>query len=93
MNEDFIQTGHPFGKKNARISRERYNLFKTAIMDALRQREMTHTELLAQVDKDLRGRFEGNMGWNVMVVKLDLEARKIVERSSSKPQRYRVKET
>jgi len=41
--------------------------------------------------KSLKGKFSGNVGWHVMVVKLDLEARKLIERTSSSPQKYRLK--
>jgi len=58
---------------------------------ALRSKELTHTELLNKVNKSLTGKFSGNVNWYAETVKLDLEARKIIERTSSKPQKYRLK--
>jgi hypothetical protein len=62
-----------------------------AIVEALRNKELTHTELFNQLDKSLKGKFSDNISWYGETVKLDLEARKIVERTSSRPQRYRLK--
>jgi len=58
---------------------------------ALRGKELTHSELLDKVNKGLRGKFSGNISWYAETVKLDLEARTIIERTSSKPQKYRLK--
>jgi len=58
---------------------------------ALRGKEFTHSELLDKVNKGLKGKFSGNISWYAETVKLDLEARKIIERTSSKPQKYRLK--
>jgi hypothetical protein len=40
---------------------------------------------------DLKGKFSDNISWYAETVKLDLEARKKIERTSSKPQKYRLK--
>jgi hypothetical protein len=91
MNEDKILTKHPLGKSGKNISKRNYDLFKQAIVSTLRGRELTHTELVDQLNKRLRGKFSGNVSWYAETVKLDLEARKLIARSSSKPQRYRAK--
>ena len=54
---------------------------------ALCGKELTHSELLDKVNKGLKGKFSGNISWYAETVKLDLEARKIIERTSSKPQK------
>jgi len=54
----------------------------------LAKRELTHTELFAQAGKNLRGKFVGNVSWSAETVKLDLEARKVIERTDSTPQKY-----
>jgi hypothetical protein len=41
--------------------------------------------------KHPQGKTGRNISWYGETVKLDLEARKIIERTPSKPQRYRVK--
>jgi hypothetical protein len=91
MPEEIVATRHPLGKSNKPVGRKSYELFQQAIVSALKSRELTHTELVEQVEKSLRDKFSGNVSWHVMTVKLDLEARNVIERTSSKPQRYRLK--
>ena len=91
MAEEKILTKHPQGKTGRNISKKSYDTLKTAILDALRKKELTHTELFEQLNKNLKGKFDGNISWYGETVKLDLEARKIIERTDSRPQRYRVK--
>jgi hypothetical protein len=90
MAEEKIVTKHPLGKTGRNISKEKYDALKSAILCVLKDRELTHTELFNQLNKRLKGRFSGNVSWYGETVKLDLEARKIIERSSSKPQKYRL---
>jgi uncharacterized protein (DUF2461 family) len=91
MNEEKILTKHPQGKSGKNIAKSNYETLKKAILSALRNRELTHTELFDQLNMKLEGKFSGNISWYGETVKLDLEARKIVERTSSKPQKYRLK--
>jgi hypothetical protein len=91
MAEGKILTKHPLGKGGENISRESYETIKKAILAALKTNELTHTELTDQLNKNLKGKFSGNISWYGETVKLDLEARKIIERTSSKPQKYRLK--
>ena len=44
-----------------------------------------------QLNKNLKGKLPGNISWYGETVKLDLEARKIIERTGPKPQTYRVR--
>ena len=91
MAEEKILTKHPQGKTGRNISKKSYDTLKTAILTALRKKELTHTELFEQLNKTLKGKFDGNISWFGETVKLDLEARKIIERSNSKPPRYKVR--
>jgi hypothetical protein len=91
MAEEKIFTKHPRGKSGKNISKQKYEALKGAILSALKNGELTHTELFNQLNKSLKGRFSGNISWYGETVKLDLEARKMIERTSSKPQRYRLK--
>lgn len=91
MAEDKILTKHPLGKSGKNISRQKYDSLKKAILSALRGKELTHTELFARLNQGLKGGFSGNISWYAETVKLDLEARKVIERSSSKPPKYRLK--
>jgi hypothetical protein len=91
MTKEKILTKHPLGKSGKNISKQKYEALKKAILSALRSSELTHTELFNQLSKRLRNKFAGNISWYEETVKLDLEARKIIERTSSKPQKYRLK--
>ena len=88
--EEKILTKHPLGKSGKNIGRQKYEAVKEAILSALKNRELTHTELFDQLNKSLKSKFPGNIGWYGETVKLDLEARKIIERTPSKPQKYRL---
>jgi hypothetical protein len=91
MKEEKILTKHPLGKSGKNIDKQRYETLKKAILSALLNKELTHTELFKQLNKSLKSKFSGNVSWYGETVKLDLEARKIIERTSSKPQKYRRK--
>ena len=91
MKENKILTKHPLGKSGKSISRQKYDALKKAILSSLRSKELTHTELFGQLKRGLKGRFSGNISWYAETVKLDLEARKVIERTSSKPPEYRLK--
>src|SRR5690348_11628983 len=89
--EENITTKHPLGKTGRNISRAKYDAVKGAILSALRDKQLTHSELLSLLDKSLKSGFAGNISWYGETVKLDLEARNVIERTSSKPQKYRLK--
>ena len=90
-NEEKILTKHPLGKTGRNISKQRYDVLKQAIEGVLRIKDLTHTDLMDQLNRKLKGKFSGNISWYAETVKLDLEARRIIERTSSKPQRYRLR--
>src|SRR5438309_2290821 len=91
MKEEKILTKHPLGKSGKNIDRQKYETLKKAIVTALKNKELTHTELSNRLNQTLKSKFSGNISWYGETVKLDLEARKIIERTSSKPPKYRVK--
>ncbi len=86
-----ILTKHPSGKSGRNIDRQKYDNVKAAILSALKNRELTHTELFNELNQRLKSKFAGNISWYGETVKLDLEARKTIERTPSKPQKYRLK--
>ena len=90
MTEEKILTKHPQGKNGKNIDIETYAMFKDAILSALQNKELSHTELFNQLNKKLKNEFSGNISWYGETVKLDLEARKLIERTDSKPQKYRL---
>ena len=92
MTEEKILTKHPLGKSGKNISKETYDLFKGAIVSTLKGKELTHGELFDRLNRDLKNTFSGTVSWYAETVKLDLEARKVIERTDARPQKYRVKQ-
>jgi hypothetical protein len=91
MKDEKIQTLHPEqGKTNKRISLEKYNVIKESILSILKDCEPTHTELMEQLYSNVKDTFEGGVQWYGETVKLDLEARKIITRTKSKPEKYKL---
>jgi hypothetical protein len=91
MKEEKILTKHPLGKSGKNISKQKYETLKKAILSALQKKELTHTELFDRLNKTLKGKFSGNISWYGETIKLDLEARKTIERTSDKPAKYRLR--
>jgi hypothetical protein len=94
MKEEQIQTLHPQpGKINKRISLNKYNDIRENILKILSKKELTHTELMEKLYSNVKDHFEGGVQWYGETVKLDLEARKIIERTNTKPEKYRLRTT
>lgn len=91
MTEAKILTRHPLGKSGRSVKKQDYEIVKGAIVSALKNEDLTHTDLLNHVNKSLKGKFSGNISWYAETVKLDLEARKILARTPSKPQKYHLR--
>lgn len=92
MAEEKTLTRHPDRNKSGkRISKEKYDVIKQAMLSALRGKDLTHNQLFSNLEVKLAGKFDGNISWYGETVKLDLEARKIIERTKSKPPKYRLK--
>jgi hypothetical protein len=91
--EEKIMTLHPEqGKSGVNISKRKYDVIRAAILESLGTREeMTFTELNRDVHDRLEGGVDGSISWYVTTVKLDLEARRVIERiPGSRPQRLRM---
>jgi hypothetical protein len=86
--KDTIRTLHPEKKQGVKISKEKYEIIRKAIMSTLRkQKEMTFMNLSRAVEKEVNGNFDGSVTWYVTTVKLDLEARGEIKRvTNSRPQ-------
>ncbi len=92
MKEFKIQTLHSEKRKqNKVIQAEKYEIMKAPILEILQYLTPTHTELIDELTANLKNQFRDIISWYGMTVKLDLEARKIIVRTSSKPQKYRLK--
>lgn len=95
MTEQQIHAQHPdSSKKGVNISRRKYVQVRSAIVQSLREEgQMTFTELGDSVSTILNGHFEGAVGWYYTTVKLNLEARGIMERvGKGTPRRLRLVE-
>ena len=94
MKEELIQTLHPQeGKTNKRISLKKYNFIRENLLAILSKTELTHTELMEALYARVKDNFEGGVQWYGETVKLDLEARKLIERTKTKPEKYRLTTT
>lgn len=92
MKEEQIQTLHPQpGKTNKRITLEKYKQVKKAILSILHDVELTHTELMEQLYNKIKDSFKSGVQWYAETVKLDLEARKTIKRTRTKPEKYRLR--
>lgn len=94
--EDRIQTLHPDKEKQGvNIQKSKYTAVRDAIISILRERggTMKWQALGKAVEEKLDGNFEGSIGWYYTTVKLDLEARGILERIPNRtPQEVRLTE-
>ena len=86
--KDTIRTLHPEKKQGVKISKEKYEIIRKAILCVLQtQKEITFMNLSKAVEKEVNGNFEGSVTWYVTTVNLDLEARGQVKRvPNSRPQ-------
>lgn len=86
--KDTIRTLHPEKKQGVKISKEKYDVIRKAILSTLNvQKEISFMNLSRAVEKEVNGTFDGSVMWYVTTVKLDLEARGMVKRvPNSRPQ-------
>ena len=81
MTEEKFKTLHPEGKNGTNISKEKYDQIREYIINVLKERHtISYRELNDLAVSDLKDSFDGKIPWYVVTVKLDLEARKIIER-------------
>jgi hypothetical protein len=88
MEETILALNPDSSKQGVQISKAKYDVVRTAILDALKlYGPMTFTELGKAVEDGLRGNFDGSVMWYFTTVKLDLEARGEIRRvPKSSPQ-------
>ncbi len=76
-----IQCLHPQGKKGVRIDRAKYDPIREAILAVLEaEGPCKFMQLAERVEVRLGESFPGSVSWYTITVKLDLEARGVVER-------------
>lgn len=79
---DTILALHPDPKKTpTRIDKEKYRTIRAAMLAALRKNEqIAFQDLKNAVEANLQEPFEGSISWYTTTIKLDLEARGLIER-------------
>ena len=78
-------------KKGTNIDLEKYTRIKAAILQVIDTQGQVHfKDLPHRVEQQLVDPFKGSISWYITTVKLDLEARGILERiPGSRPQQLR----
>ncbi len=94
MSEEKILTLHPQGKKGVNILKRRYDVIKEYILQTVKEyTEISYSKLDDMANRDLSKTFDGKVSWYIVSVKLDLEARGIIERiPKTSPHKIRLKE-
>lgn len=82
MAEEKILTLHPQGKNGVNISKAKYDQVRRVILAVITEEQpIAFTEMFNLANDILKEEsFDGKPGWYVTTVKLDLEARKVIER-------------
>ena len=76
-----ILTAHPDGKKGVNILKSKYDFIRANIIEVLKEvEEITYVELNHILKNHPKDTFDGSVAWYVVTVKLDLEAKNIIER-------------
>lgn len=92
--EEKIQTLHPQGKNGVNISKKKYDLVKAFILKKIKQhQQISYSDLCDLAMEEVQPTFDGKIIWYVVSVKLDLEARDMIERvPKTSPHELRMKE-
>lgn len=91
--EEKIMTLHPQGKAGVNILKRRYELIKDFIVNTIiEHKTITFESLSDKAVEELTSSFDGKVLWYIVTVKLDLEARGIIERiPKTSPHQLRMK--
>jgi hypothetical protein len=90
--EEKILTLHPKGKKGTNIIKRRYDIIKRAMLSIIsKEGDIAYQDLSDKMVDQLQDSFDGKVAWYVVTVKLDLEARGIIERiPKTSPHKVRI---
>ncbi|MCB0463884.1 MAG: hypothetical protein R2816_03255 [Flavobacteriaceae bacterium] len=93
LDDNKIMTLHPQGKKGVNILRRRYDIIKDFIIKIIKEhKEISYEDLNDLAVEKLTESFDGKVVWYIVTVKLDLEARGIIERiPKTSPHKLRLK--
>jgi hypothetical protein len=88
--EERILTIHPDGKAGKNILRHKYEITRECLLGIFAEYpEISHKDLTRLSKERLHGKFEGNAGWYMETVLLDLIVRGVVQKIEGKPARLR----
>lgn len=92
MMEEKIMTRHPAGKKGVNILRRRYDAIADFLLNKIKKHsDVSYSDLNDMAVEELTDTFDGKVPWYVVTVKLDLEARGVIERvPGTSPHRVRM---
>jgi hypothetical protein len=80
-DQETILTLHPQGKKGVNILKRRYDVISDFILNTVEQKgEVSYEQLNELAVEQLTPTFDGKVLWYIVTVKLDLEARNLIER-------------
>lgn len=83
-----IMTLHPQGKTGVAIDKAKYEVVKEAILAVVANGPVAFVDLNDAVEKQLTQPFEGSLMWYISTIKLDLEARGLVQRQRRGGRQY-----
>lgn len=88
--EPKVYLQHPdAGKQGVSIDQAKREVIQAAILEVLRRHEkLTYEDLARAVEQKLARKFDGSIRWYVTTVKLDLEARHVIERVKDKRREF-----
>ena len=92
MPETILALNPDPSKSPARIEKAKYEAIRAAVLAALKERgEIAFKDLRNAVAEHLSEPFDGSVSWYTTTVKLDLEARGLIERIPDRtPQHLRL---
>lgn len=93
MTEEKKMTLHPNGKTGVNILKRRYDVIANYILKKVKEHgEITFQDLSDKGVEDLSESFDGKILWYMVTVKLDLEARGLIERiPKTSPHKLRMR--
>jgi hypothetical protein len=92
-SEEKIMTLHPEkGKSGKNILKSKYDITRECLLGIFTEYpEISHKELTRLSRERLSGKLEGNAGWYMETVLLDMMARGVIEKISEKPVRLKIR--
>jgi len=93
LDDERILTKHPAGKRGVNILKSKYDFISKNMLKLIKKHKAIAWSDLAEImEETLSDKFDGKIIWYVVSVKLDLEARGIIERiSKTSPHQLRLK--